>query len=123
MSVFSEKAIVSISRHLRLGDNLLLDQTEVFKYLCQCLSCKVVLQDGFHDKFAIHAGDDGELHVYKKLTSGQSEELWDARGELFCNLIDIGMEICPNWDNRWPYTSQHQNRAYLYPDKESEDET
>ena len=102
MSVFNERAIISISKHLRLGDNLLLDQIEVFKYLCQCLSCKVILQDGFHEKFAIHAGDDGELHVYKTLISG-SEELYDSRGDLFCNLIDIGTEICPNWDNHWPY--------------------
>lgn len=83
-------------------NNIVLDENELYIYLCHALRCtQLIFNDRFHEHYIIHHGQDEELHVYQKLSTGE-EVLYDDRGELYKAMIDLGEQLIPNWDNRWP---------------------
>lgn len=73
---------------------------ESFCDLVKLLNCGEILEDDFWKQYQIHAGYDGELHVYQ--VGDHGEVLFDERGELYALFIDLVMIIRPGFKNSWP---------------------
>lgn len=68
--------------------------------MARCLNCEEIFDDDFWKRYQIHAGSDGELHLYR--VGDHGEVLFDERGELYATLIDLAVEIDPEFKNNWP---------------------